>query len=356
MGSTIAVADDAGDVYLYNGEKPQTPGAPSFRSRIRRSGGTSSVDGSWAAAAVDQVRAVGIAFDPDGNVLAATGHDHTVKFFLTSNLRLIGTDLHAAATRGVVFAAKGPTAFTYGDDGIVNKLASLSASSSIRIGDVAGFAVASEWLKSRIGSRPLKVPARSSWFSRTWHNPAFRSASSTVAVGVASPSVQPPSSYVRGPWFSVREYPLTPTGRLTCPAGGLGHPNESGNVETVQRLIRGTRTDQVTTITRPAVDGPSHLRLWNATDCSQQWRHDYDGSPEQASTGSGVVGTIEGKSTVRLFAPLVDKPIAEVTFSSELSAVAVAPKGDAFAVITSDRKRLCICNRSPPAGSANRSL
>ena len=31
----------------------------------------------------------------------------------------------------------------------------------------------------------------------------------------------------------------------------------------------------------------------------------------------------------------------------------MAPKGDAFAVITSDRKRLCICNRSPPAGSAN---
>ena len=112
---------------------------------------------------MDQVPAVGIAFDPDGNVLAATGHDHTVKFFLTSNLRLIGTDLHAAATRGVVFAAKGPTAFTYGDDGIVNKLASLSASSSIRIGDVAGFAVASElaeiayWVETAKGAGKVFV-------------------------------------------------------------------------------------------------------------------------------------------------------------------------------------------------------
>lgn len=348
-GSTIAVADDAGDIYLYNGDltnprhaELQIPDPASLNQHI---------DGSWATAPVDQVPAVGVAFDPDGFIVAATGHDHTVKFFLASNLRLIGTDVHAAATRGVVFAASGGSAYTFGDDGVINRVEPLKASPFVRIGDVEGFAPAFETAQIAYWVKPANGLGKVFAIQPDMAQPGVEVGELSYGGGWGGIAFGPHSVLVRLNSVFTPELPLTPTGQPTCPTGGLGHPNEPGNVETVERLIRGTRPEEVATVTRPTNDGPSHLRLWSASDCSQQWRHDFDGSPEQASTAADLVGTVEGKTTVRLFAPPAGQPVAEVAFSSEIASLATAPRGEIFAIVTSDRKRLCVCTRAPSDGS-----
>ncbi|MGR9270763.1 hypothetical protein ACU8OQ_25775 (plasmid) [Rhizobium leguminosarum] len=344
-GSTIAIADDAGDIYLYAADlsdarhaELHVPNPASLNQNI---------NGGWDIAPVDQVPAVGVAFNDSGSVVAATGHDHTVKFFLSNNLRLIGTDVHAAATRGVIFSSKGETAFTFGDDGLVNRVNPLSASPPLRIGGVTAFTVASE-------------TDEIAYWVETSNN--------TGKVFVVRPNVRQPGRQVgelsgNNNWdgilfgahtFLVRrtsafvpEFPLTTGAQLSCEKAGLEHPNEAGRVEFVDRLTRGTRVDEVSTVTRPAADGPSRLRLWSAANCSEQWHHDYDGAPGQASTANGVVATIEGKSSVRVFAPPGDMPVAEISFPFELLSIAVGPQGDNLVVIASDRTKACLCSRSP---------
>jgi hypothetical protein len=280
-GSTIAVADAAGDLYLYNADLTEPR-----RAELRVPNPASvnqHIDGKWASASADTSEVVGIAFDLSGNVVAATGHDRTIKFFLTRDLHLIGIDVHSADTRGVVFASE-HAAFTFGDDGIINKVDPLSVKPGIRVGEVDAFAVASETAQIAYWVTSLKRTTKVFVIQPDMAQPGIQ-VGEFVGSGGDGIAFGPRGILVQNSSVFVREYPLVPEGKLTCPKGGLENPSDSGNL----RLIRGTRADQAATITRPASDGPSQLRLWSVVNCSTQWRHDYDGRPEQASIGAGVI-------------------------------------------------------------------
>jgi hypothetical protein len=344
-GARIGVVDQKGDISLYE------TGSPIPRIASVRAPNPASVarmpDARWMYTNPDVPAAVGISFDSTGSVVAATGHDRTVKFLLVDDLSPIGIVVHAAAARGVVFSRARPDAITFGDDGVLNVVSPLERAGDIRLGGVQGFAVTAPpgplayWVgRRKKGSEVYAIdPATYPRVDRL--GATTETVSDGLAFGPAGIALRQEGS-TEIPVFAVD------AARWRCPAPTLKHPNESGAPQIVMRLLPGPRAGEVATVARPPGEtAPATLRLWDANNCKPTQELAFSGQPSLAAVATGAVAVVDDKTRLRVIAPHSNAPPRQAVFSAEIGATAIAQNGDRFAV-TLKSGALCLCEPNAP--------
>jgi hypothetical protein len=304
-------------------------------------------DARWTYTNPDVPAAVGISFDSTGSVVAATGHDRTVKFLLVDDLSPIGIVVHAAAARGVVFSRERPDAVTFGDDGVLNVVSPLERAGDIRLGGVQGFAVTTPpgplvyWVgRQNKGSEVYAIdPATYPRVDR------IGATGETVSDGLA---FGPAGIALRQQGATAVAVFAIDAARWHCPAPALQHPNESGAAQIVMRLLPGTRPDEVTTVAQPPGEtAQAVLRLWEADGCKSAQELAFSGQPSLAAVAAGAVAVVDDKTRLRVIAPHSSSSPRQAAFGAEIGATAIAQNGDRFAV-TLKSGALCLCEPGAP--------
>ncbi|TBF40473.1 hypothetical protein ELG92_10570 [Rhizobium leguminosarum] len=337
-GGAVALADQEGNLNVYDGALSNR------RVAAMRPAQPASVAqdalGTWFSSQVDQPSSVGIAFDSTGDIIGIASFDRTVKFLLAKDLRLIGSVVHGAPTRGVVFAREKPLAYTFGDDGIINVVRPVSQQNDIRIGNVAGFAVMpgaakiAYWVNGENKrSTAYVLNLESPRYGETLGSFPLSSISNGLAFGDNSLLVRTLSVHVNG--FSIN-------GSGGCVANGLDHPNEADGSQQVYRLIRGTRPGEIATVASADAAKISYIRLWNSSDCKVNFVQRYSGTPQQAIAVDGAVGVVNHGRQVRIFKPGENTPPTNIDFADNVSALAMSPNAKEVIVQLTGATR-CSC-------------
>jgi WD40 repeat protein len=339
-GDAVAVADQEGNVTIYDGNlsHPRTASIkPAEPASIAQ-----EVNGDWFAAAPDQASAVGIGFDYSGTVLAVTGHDHTVKFLLAKDLRLIGSVVQGAATRGVVFARDSPVAYTFGDDGMINVVQPLLQKDAVRIGKVAGLVVSDHADRVGYWVRGAKEQATEYVLDLAQDPPGeivgqfpANDTSTAMSFGENAFLLRSLSTHVSG-------IPFLASSNLGCISSGLHHPNEADNSQTVYRMLPGTKADEILTLASADGNKTSILRLWSARDCKASFTQNYSGAAEQAATAAGVIGFVEHNREIHIVDVANGNTPADIKFNHDIATFALAPNGSEVLVQLSGSDR-CSC-------------
>lgn len=341
-GNEIAVADDEGDISIYDGKLESKRVAalkvaePASVAQL--------VDGNWMVARPDEVPAVGIAFDSTGTILASSSHDRTIKFLLSSDLKLVGSVVHSAPTRGVVFSRHRPVAYTFADDGIINIVKPLSHSGEIRIGNVESFAVAPDTAYIGYWAKPKNSNNNEVFFIRPGMGQPGQRLGDIQGEAWDGIAIDSNTLLIKADSVIVHAFSLDRAIKEKCASEGLQHPNEPNNVQSVKRLLPGTRPGEIVTVAQ-SDSHTSYLRLWNAAYCDLQETYSFQGTAEQVATAEGLIGFVERKRLIKLFNPGSSEPADEVEFQNDVSTITIGPRGSRFAAVFANGAGECICEK-----------
>ena len=339
-GSRIGVVDQKGDISLYE-TGSATPRVASIRAPNPASIARMP-DAHWTYNNPDVPAAVGVSFDATGSIVAATGHDRTVKFLLVDDLSPIGVVVHAAAARGVVFSRERPKAVTFGDDGALNVVSPLERAGDVRLGGVGGFAVMVPagplvyWTGRLKKGSDVHVIDLATYPHFIDLGATAETVSDGLAFGPAGIALRQQGS-TEVPLFAVDP------ARWRCTASALKHPNESGTAQIVMRLLPGTRPGEVATIARPnSGAAQTVLRLWDAEGCETTQEFVFSSQPSLAAVAGGVVAFADHKTGLRVIVPHSNAAPQKADFRAEIAATAVAQNGARLAV-SLKTGALCFC-------------
>lgn len=337
-GGAVALADQEGNLNIYDGELGNRRVA-SIRPAQPASVAQNAL-GTWFSSQVDQPSSVGIAFDSTGDIIGIASFDRTVKFLLSKDLRLIGSVVHGAPTRGVVFSREKSLAYTFGDDGVINVVRPVSQQNGIRIGNVAGFAVTPG--AAKIAYWVNGENDRSTAYILDLGNPvqgeslgSFPSSGISNGLAFGDNGVLVRTLSVRVSGFSLND-------SAGCVANGLDHPNETGSSQQVYRLIKGTRPGEIATVASADAAKMSYIRLWNSSDCKVNFIQQYSGTPQQAIATKGAVAVVDHGHQVRVFKPGEDTLPTNIDFALDVSALAMSPNAKEVIVQLTGATR-CSC-------------
>ena len=116
-GTELAVADDNGGIGIY--DLVTLSLVREDRTLARSVGVAQSPSGQFSVAHPDRLANVGIAINEDDFILAVTSHDRSVRFLTFDTLGPVGTVIHKAAPRTVIFNSRNNQAVTLADDGAI---------------------------------------------------------------------------------------------------------------------------------------------------------------------------------------------------------------------------------------------
>ena len=353
-GDRLAVADQKGGLSVYDLDSLTLRRAelhPPRASSVSR-----SLTGPLTTSETEKLANVGLAISGDDSVLAVTSHDHSVRFLTFDDLAPLGSAVHAAAPRAVLFDADGKRAFTLSDDGSIQVVRPYARPELLRLAGVDGFAVGTRgefavWPSPRAAHAGYADPK-----APDPQTPIFaldmNAADLPAAIGKVAP--QPGEGLVVQGVAALRSVTSTrvhvvPLNGQTLDCSVLQHSNETDRVEIVLKLMAGPSPGFVATVARPQQASGTVLSLWSLGSCSATARWD---SLVPGAVAPGAVATVPSQSSVAIRAPPgADQQI--IAFGDKVAGIDVSSGGDVAIARFEGSPSISVCARNGAPGRAS---
>jgi WD40 repeat protein len=275
----------------------------------------------------------GIAFSPDGALLATAGFDRTVRIYSTQPRALARIIVEQDATRSVAFSNDHNLVVTGSDNGAVN-LWSLSQTvetwryagiESVALDEkgekvaVAGEDGSLQILDSRSGLPLIRTKVEGSTFSErpSLHDLAFTPNSRNVAAQILGST-------------RVAVWDIQPgTNGSAIKPRIFQHPNEVGHVSVVETLGPGPNNDDF--ISGEGFQG-NHVRVWNAASGTVRLDLRMTGQVFHATAGKEFIVAADQQGELKVWTADDGTEIAQFNLGSTPQDMAVTSSGRRFFV------------------------
>jgi WD40 repeat protein len=343
-GTELAIADDNGGVGIYD---LATLGLVREDRTLDRSLGVArSLSGLFSVAQPDRLANVGIAISPDDSILAVTSHDRSVRFLTFDGLAPVGSVVHSAAPRTVVFGAGNNEAMTLSDDGAIQIVNPLAQPELQRFGEIDGFAIGPSdsvvmWpaeQRSQPGIATTQEPKEV---------PIFKTravaAATTSIVGTVPDEpwnalvIEPDTIALRSPSSSIVQLRSLSGSNLMCTV--LMHRNNPGDVDIVNQILKGPRQGTLATVTESTSEKTIRLHIWDVRNCTEEesWK-----SVGPVSVNSGAFAIAKTATLIEVHGARPGTPI-EARFSSIVKSLSISSEGKMALVGLQEPARVCLC-------------
>ena len=331
-GDEVAVADSEGGLSVYGIEDLRLRRAetrPTAAASVGR-----NLDGNLSTSAPQSSADVGVALSGDEGTIAVTSHDRSVRFLTYSDLAPLGSAVHRAAPRGVLFEPYAERALTLSDDGSMQVVRPMALAETYRLAGIGGFAAGEGGLlvawpeRRRRAPGPGRVGPREEWTPVFAVDPEDGSRPHRIGSIPAEPARGILQEGIAGiaNWGStkVRLFPLQDQPR-TCDL--LQHPNSEQSVDLVRALGKGPAPGTLSTHSVPNGSSSWWLTIWNLVSCraNERWK-----GTVQGATSDGAWVTAPEHGTVTVGRP--GGSSRSLVFGGGVEGLALARGGDALLV------------------------
>jgi WD40 repeat protein len=347
-GRELAVADQKGGLAIYDLETlslRRNEVHPPESSSVAR-----SIAGSLDAAVIDKLANVGLAISPDDAMLAVTSHDRSVRFLSFNELAPVGSVVHGAAPRAVLFEANGKRAITFSDDGSIQIVRPYAQPELLRLAGVAGLAAYSgEDIVFWPGAPARTGPTRSKGAEAA--TPVLALAMSRLDDPDARRKIGeitdvPMEGRIVGDRVALRtagstRVALLPLAGATLACATLQHSNEAEQVDIVQKLVGGTAKDSLVTVASRLGGSGTSLQLWDLVSCTATsvWPSSLSGTV--AVDAAVLIPTGRRVEIHRLH----DSRIQSIDFDQKVAGVDASAHAEVVVVRFDASSSLCVCSR-----------
>ncbi|MET3414051.1 hypothetical protein [Methylobacterium sp. 1030] len=331
-GDELAVADAEGGLSVYGLDDLRLRRSETRPTAVASVG--RDLDGKVGASIPDSSANVGLAISGDERALAVTSHDRSVRFVSFSGLAPLGTAVHRAAPRGVLFDPDGERALTFSDDGTMQVVRPLAQAEALRLAGIGGFAAGDEgqlvvWPMHRRGKpgygRNAGGVRRTAVFAVDPEDGAIPRRIGDVEEDPREAVVQGGVTIVAGR-MSTKVHLLPLRDRLDG-CGLLQHPNSEGDVEMVRALVPGPGPANISTHGVAGASKAWWLSVWDQKSCQPVGR--WEGTARGAvADGAWAIVDGPGSVTVRSLAA----PARSLTFEGDVEGVDLSRGGAALVV------------------------
>ncbi|MDE3745106.1 TIR domain-containing protein [Methylobacterium radiotolerans] len=355
QGSDLAIADDDGGLSIYEIATGKLRSAEKGKATSASVGRT--LEGHLALSDRDRLPNVGLAINPEDDVIAVTSHDRSVRFLSLADLSPIGVAVHRSAPRDVAFGRHGQ-AITAADDGSMQIVRPAAQPEVLRIAGVDGFAALPDgrivaWRpepRPKAGFRKNPAPPSRRALDAVDPVTGARSPFGTAEGDLWSTLALKSGEFAFRSAASSKLHIATATGSPSCD-GILRQRNQPGEVDMIQEMMLGPNPGTLATVTNRTEAGTRALHLWDLAQCTIQTSWPTTGA---AAVAGGVVATLDDggrRIQVRNF-PYTGQ--TTMSFAEPVSAMSVSDEGKSVLVALDKSPAVCLCepgSRSSEGGS-----